>query len=67
MLPLQMQTIIIEQNKSILDKFHVFQKQSSLSYSGANSIDDGSVSNVGNSITTNNGLQIPTISTNSNR
>lgn len=71
LLPLQMQTIIIEQNKSILEKFLAFQKQpSQQSYSGANSIDDGSISNVVNSssiTTTNNGLQIPTISTNSTR
>lgn len=57
-IPLQMQAIIIEQNKSILDKFHLFQKQSSLSYSGANSMDDGSISNILNN---NNGLQIPTM------
>lgn len=53
----------MEQNKLILDKFHLIQKQSSLSYSGANSIDgDGSFSNMNS-----NALQIPTISTSSNR
>ena len=62
-----MQAIIIEQNKLILEKFQIFQKQSSLSYSGANSIDcEGSVGNLISS-TANNALQIPTISTNSTR
>ena len=37
----------MEQNKLILEKFQIFQKQSSLCYSGANSIDcDGSVANL---------------------
>ncbi len=58
-----------EQNKLILDKFTVLQKQSSFSYSGANSFDgDGSVSNIGvNAHASSNALQIPTISTNINR
>lgn len=64
MLPIQMQAIIVEQNKLFLDKFQIFNKpNSSLSYSGANSksnsIDGGGVG-VNES---NANLQIPTIST----
>jgi hypothetical protein len=63
-----LQTILTEHNKLILDKFNVLQKQSSFSYSGANSFDgDGSVSNIINANTSSNALQIPTISTNINR
>lgn len=63
-----MQAIIMEQNKLVLDKFQMFQKQSSLSYSGANSIDgEGSASNIMVSSGATNVLQIPTISTNTNR
>ena len=61
LLPNQMQSIMVEQNKQILEKFNtIIQKQSSICYSVANSIDGES--NVSNS----NALQIPTISTNSN-
>jgi hypothetical protein len=69
MLPIQMQSIIIEQNKLVLDKFQVVHKQNSFSYSGANSIDggDGSASNIMASSTATNILQVPTISTNTNR
>ena len=64
MLPSQMQAIITEQNKLVLDKFQIFHKQSSLSYSGANSIDgDGSASNIIPNTVIANVLQIPTIST----
>jgi hypothetical protein len=63
MLPLQMQSIIMEQNKLMLEKFQKFQKQSSLSYSGGNSIDGDSSVNMTNA----NALQIPTISTNLTR
>lgn len=54
-----MQSVIIEQNKMILEKFSIIQKQLSLSCSGANSIDGENASS--------NALQIPTISTNVNR
>jgi hypothetical protein len=61
-----MQAIIVEQNKLVLDKFQIFNKQNSLSYSGinskANSID--SESNLVSSSVVANILQIPTISTN---
>jgi hypothetical protein len=60
LLPNQMQAVIIEQNKMILEKFSFIQKQLSLSCSGANSID-------GENNATSNALQIPTISTNVNR
>ena len=59
LLPNQMQSVIIEQNKMILEKFSIIQKQLSLSCSGANSIDGENASS--------NALQIPTISTNVNR
>lgn len=64
LLPSQLQAIIADQNKLILDKFRLIQKQSSLSYSGANSIDggEGSVNNL--PVSGSNALQIPTISTN---
>ena len=68
LLPSQIQNILAEQNKTILDKINLFQKQSSFSYSGANSFDgDGSVSNIINANTSSNALQIPTISTSINR
>lgn len=69
MLPIQMQAIIMEQNKLILDKVQVYNKQSSFSFSGANSIDggiEGSASNIMSSSATANVLQIPTISTSAN-
>ena len=59
MLPSQMQAIMVEQSKQILEKFSIIQKQSSLCYSGANSIDgDSSISN-------SNALQIPSIAASS--
>ena len=65
MLPIQMQAIIVEQNKLVLDKFQIFNKQNSLSYSGiiskANSMD--SESNIVSNSVVANVLQIPTIST----
>lgn len=75
MLPLQMQSIIMEQNKLILERFQRLQKQTSLSYSGGNSFDgDSSTPNTAaaasssSAATTNaNALQIPTISTNLTR
>jgi hypothetical protein len=80
MLPTQMQAVIMEQNKLVLDRFYLFQKQPSLTYSGANSLDGevpGSVANLipGSNIagasgasvstTSSNVLQIPTIATRS--
>lgn len=65
MLPNQLQSLILEQNRLIFDRLNGVQKQSSLSYSGANSFDCDAASI---STTTNpNALQIPTISTNLNR
>ena len=65
MLPIQMQAIIVEQNKLVLDKFQILNKQNSLSYSGiiskANSMD--SESNIVSNSVVANVLQIPTIST----
>ncbi len=66
MLPNQVQSVLIEQNKLILEKFNRVQKQTSFTYSGANSIDgEGSSGNLMPSTT--NVLKIPTISTNVNR
>jgi len=62
LLPNQVQSLIIEQNKVILSKFNSLQTRNSFC-SGANSIDEegGSLNSVLPSTT--NVLQIPTIST----
>jgi hypothetical protein len=60
MLPNQLQAILAEQNRQIIDKFNIIQKQSSLCYSAANSVDGDSY------ISNSNALQIPTISTANN-
>lgn len=64
-MPNQLQSVMAEQNRIVFDRLNNVKKEPSLSYSGANSFDCDAASI---STTTNpNALQIPTISTNSNR